>query len=325
MRRRLFLFSSLAFGALATAARAQRSGSVARVGWLTAQREASLGPYIAAVRGALAGLGYEEGRNLRLDYRYGDDVPARVPGLAAELVRAGADVLIVQGAAVPVVAKLNVPVPIVYVTSADPVLSGLADSLARPRGNMTGVTFMAAELNAKRLELLRELVPDLRRVALLGNPEHPGEQLEHDVSREYGQRFGLSIRYHSTRSDSELAAAFDAIARDPPQALSLFADGFAVQNRDRIIGFATEKRIPLTSGWALFARSGAVCTYGPRLIDSYRRLAALVARILEGARPADLPIEQPTVFELVFNLRTARAIGVDVPPALLARADEVIE
>ena len=325
MKRRTFLGSTVALAALPRGVGAQNAAKVARVGWLTAQRASSLAPYVDALRGALADLNYVEGRNLVIEFRFGDDAIERVPELAAELERIPINLIVAQGAAVPVVSKLSLKVPIVYVFSGDPVSAGFADSLARPRGNMTGLTFMAAELNGKRLELLREIMPKLRHVAIIANPEHPGAHVERGYSEEAARRLGLTIKYFPTRTSAELTSAFATMAADPPQAISLFADGFAIENRQRIIDFATSHRAPVVSGWPVFAKSGALCTYGPRLTDSYRRLVYYVDRILKGARPADLPIEQPTTFELVINLKTAKALGLSVPPSLLLRADEVIE
>ncbi|AMN42156.1 ABC transporter substrate-binding protein [Rhodoplanes sp. Z2-YC6860] len=326
MRRRVFL-GALGAAALAWphAAGAQDKGRVARIGWLTAQRESSLIPFLAALRGAFADIGYVEGRNLVIDYRFGDDDLGRVPALAAELVKRNADVILVQGSAVSEAAKLNLPVPLVYVFSGDPVTAGFADSLARPRGNMTGLTFMAAEFNGKRLELLRDIIPNLRRVAIVANPAHPGEHLERNYTQDYGQQLGLRTDYFATRSRDELDRAYTAMASDPPQAISLFADGFAIEYRQSIIDFGLKLRIPVVSGWPVFARSGALFTYGPHLESSYRRLAYYVDRILKGAHPSDLPIEQPTKFELAVNLKTAKVLGLTVPQALLATADDLIE
>ena len=192
VQRRQFLVASGALLAAPAAIFAQGTAKPARIGWLTAQREASLTPFLAALRSAFVDLGYTEGRNLVIEYRYGDDDLARVPELASELVRLPVDLILAQGAAVAVAAKLSLPVPLVYVFSGDPVSAGFADSLARPRGNMTGLTFMAAELNGKRLELLREIVPGLRRVAIVANPTHPGEHLERDYTERYGRQLGLS-------------------------------------------------------------------------------------------------------------------------------------
>ena len=190
---------------------------------------------------------------------------------------------------------------------------------------MTGLTFMAAEFNGKRLELLRDTIPNLRRVAIVANPAHPGEHLERNYTHEYGRQLGLHTDYFATRSREELEGAFTAMSSNPPQAISLFADGFAIQYRQNIIDFGLRHRVPVVSGWPVFARSGALFTYGPQLDSSYWRLAYYVDRILKGARPSDLPIEQPTKFELMVNLKTAKALDLTVPPALLAAADELIE
>ncbi len=324
MKRRTLLASTLAVASLPRSVVAQTSKKVIRIGWLTAQRAASLAPYVATFRAALADLGYVEGRNLMIDFRYGDDALERVPELATELVRLPVDLIVAQGAAVPEIKQLGLKVPVVYVYSGDPVLAGLADSLARPRGNMTGLTFMAVEFNGKRLELLREIIPRLRSVAIIANPEHPGEQRERGYSEEAGSRLGFGIQYFPARTRDELADVLTAMTSNPPQAISVFADGFAVQNRQSIIDFAMRVRAPVISGWPVFADSGALCTYGPRLSDSYRRLAYYADRVLKGAKTADLPIEQPATFEMIVNLKTASALGLTIPQSVLLRADRVI-
>jgi putative ABC transport system substrate-binding protein len=325
MNRRLFVAAVLGAAALPRCLAAQAPARTARIGWLTAQRSESLSPYLDALRDGLAGFGRVESRNLEIEYRYADDATERVPDLAADLVRQKVSLIVAQGAAVPILSRLNLPVPIVYVVSADPVSAGLAESLARPRGNMTGLTFMAAEINAKRIEILHELIPGLRRVALLGHPEHPGEQFEREATEEAGARFGVAISYYPTRTRADLDAALAAIDANRPQAISIFSDGFAVQHRRAMIDFATSRRIPAAAGWAVFAESGALCSYGPRLSESYRRLAYYIDRILKGANAADLPIERPTHFELVINLRTAKALDLAIPAALAERADRLIE
>jgi putative ABC transport system substrate-binding protein len=233
--------------------------------------------------------------------------------------------LVVQGAAVPLVYELKLPIPSVYVFSGDPVVAGIADSLARPGGNMTGLTFMAPELNAKRLDVLRDIVPNLRRVAIIANPEHPGSQIERTYAEETAQKLGLETGFFDTSTKDQLTAALAAMDQLSPQAISLFADGFAIQYRQPIIDYGMRHRFPVISGWPIFARSGAICSYGPKLSDSYRRLAYFVDRVLKGTPPSELPIERPTKFEMVLNLKTANALGLTVPPALLAAADEVIE
>jgi putative ABC transport system substrate-binding protein len=325
MKRRKFIASLGGVLAWSAVARAQQSEKIARIGWITAQQAASLTPYVDAFRRALADLGLVEGRNLVIVFRYGDDAIERVPQLAAELEQIPVDLLVAQGAAVSVISTLGLKVPVVYVFSGDPVSAGFASSLAEPKGNMTGLSFMAPDLNGKRLELLREIIPDLQQVAVIANPEHPSEHLERSYSEKTAERLGITIEYFPTRTQDELTAAFNSMAAKPPQAISLFADGFAIQNRQGIIEFGMNHRAPVISGWPVFAQSGAICTYGPRLVASYRRLAYFVDRVLKGAKPAQLPIEQPTEFELVINLKTATALGLTIPPTLLARADKVIE
>jgi putative ABC transport system substrate-binding protein len=269
--------------------------------------------------------GLDEGRNLTIEYRYGNDDLSRVPDLANQLLKAEVAVILAQGAAVTVLSKLNLPIPVIYAFSGDPVSAGLASSYAHPSRNMTGVTFMAAELNKKRLEFLREIIPGLRRVALIGNPEHPGEQLERSVSLDAGRQLDLSIDYYSTGTSDALNDAFAQLAMDPPQALSVFADGFTLQNRARIIDFANQHRMPVISGWPVFAQAGAICTYGPRLTDCYRRLAAYLSRIIQGEQAGNIPIERPTTFDLVLNLKAAKALNINVPAPVLALAEQIIE
>jgi len=324
MRRRRF-FNSMFALAMTAGPMARAAAKPVRIGWLTAQREASLVPFIASFRDGLTQLGYEEGRDFAIAFRYGNDNVGSVPGLAAELVRLPVDLLVVQGEAVTVVAQLALPIPIVYVFSGDPVSAGFAKSLSQPRANMTGLTFMAAELNGKRLELLKEMIPTVTRVAIVANPEHPGENIERTYSEDAGRRLGIATDYFPTRSQEELTHALSQMAAHPPQAISLFADGFAIQNRQRIIDFAMSKRAPVVSGWPIFAQSGALFSYGPRLTDSYRRLAHYVDRVLKGTRPADLPIERPTTFQLVMNIRTAKMLGLTIAQSVLVRADDVLE
>jgi putative ABC transport system substrate-binding protein len=299
--------------------------AVPRIGWVSSQQASSLTPYLDALRAGLGDLGYTEGRNLNIDYRFANDALDRVPDFVAELLRRPVSLIVAQGTAVSMVKNMKVPVPVVYATSGDPVLAGFAESFARPGGNMTGMTFMSAEMNEKRLDLIREIMPQLRRVAVIANPEHPGEELERTNLEQTAARHDLFLPYYKTRNADELTKAFSAIAADPPQAICVLADGFAVQNRQPIIDFAMGQRLPVVSGWLVFAQSGALCTYGPKLATSYRRLASYIDRVLKGARPGDLPIERPTTFELALNVKTAAALGIAIPPILLARADEVIE
>jgi ABC-type uncharacterized transport system substrate-binding protein len=325
MNRRAFLVSSAVIATAIGYGSARAAAKVVRIGWLTAQREQSLTPFLEAFRRGLAELGYRENDNLEIDYRYGDDNLLRVAPLAAELARKPVDLLVVQGAAVPLVYELKLSIPVVYVFSGDPVVAGFAKSLAHPRGNMTGLTFMAAELNAKRLEILRDTIPGLQRVAIVANPEHPGSQIERTYAEETARKLGLATEFFGTATEAQLASAFDAMDPRPPQAISLFADGFAIQYRQRIIDFGMKHRAPVISGWSTFARSGAICSYGPNLSESYRRLAYYVDRVHKGTPPSELPIERPTKFETVVNLKTAKALGLTLPDSILASADELIE
>jgi putative tryptophan/tyrosine transport system substrate-binding protein len=252
MRRREFI--TLLGGTATTwplVGRAQQPATVFSIGWLTAQRASSLTPFLGIFRSSLDELGYREGDNLKIEYRYGDDNLLRVAPLAAELTRQGVNLLVVQGAAVPLVHELKLPLPSVYVFSGDPVVAGIAESLARPGGNITGLTFMAPELNAKRLELLRDIVPGLRRVAIIANPEHPGSEIERTYSEGTAQKLGLETEFFSTATEDQLTAAFAAMDPRPPQAISLFADGFAIQYRQRIIDYGMRHRAPLISGWPI--------------------------------------------------------------------------
>jgi len=298
---------------------------IARIGWLTTAPSAVVNPFLEALRAGLAALGYVEGRNLMIAARYADGDVGHIPALAEELTRLPVDLIATQGTATRLLLKASTTVPVAYVFSADPVLAGIADSLARPGRNMTGITLMSAEMNGKRLELLREILPQIRRVAILASPTHAGEELERSNSLEMAQRLGITVQYFPTPNTEELRRAYAGLATEPPQAIVVFPDPITVANRQHIIEFANTLRIPVVSGWADFADSGALCTYGPRLTESYRRLAYYVARILKGDKAAELPIERPTAFEVVINLKTARALGIELQPALLARADRIIE
>jgi putative ABC transport system substrate-binding protein len=323
MRRREFIAFAAA-SVLARGAGAQSTAKIARLGWVVGSSAASAMPFLGSLRAGLADLGYVEGHNLTIEARYADDRPDRLPLLIQELLRLPVDMIVTQGTATWSVVEMAA-VPVVYIFSADPVEAGFAQSLARPGGNATGLTLMSVELNGKRLELLREIMPSIRRVAIIANPHHRGERLERQDSQEMAARLGIAIQYLPVHDVAELEGSFGAITAGAPEAIVVFPDPLVVQNRSRIIDFAMTRQIPVVSGWALFAQSGALCTYGPRLVESYRRAAYYVDRILKGTKPAELPIERPTRFELVINLKTAKALGLTFPPTLIARADEVIE
>jgi ABC-type uncharacterized transport system substrate-binding protein len=325
MRRRKFIVSSLALVSLPEVAAAQSPTRPFRIGWIVANSAVASAPFLDAFRAGLIDLGYVEGRNLAIETRYADDAPDRVPILIEELLRIPVDVMVTQGATTWAVVKNVTTVPVVYVFSAHPVEAGFAQSFSRPGGNSTGLTLMSVELNGKRLELAREILPSLRHTAILANPDHRGEHLERENSEEAARKLGITIQYLPVHNVAELDASFPALVAGEPEAIIVFPDPVTIQNRHRIIDFAGTRHIPVISGWAIFAHSGALCTYGPRLTESYKRAAYYVDRILKGKKPADLPIERPSRFEFVVNLKTAKALGLTVPPSILARADEVIE
>lgn len=256
---------------------------------------------------------------------FADNVLERVPALVDELERRRVNVIVTHAAATTSVVKGYRTIPAVYEFSADPVTLGIATDLAHPLFNATGVTLMMAELNSKRLEALREIEPNIRRIAIIANPLHPGSEFERKDSETKARQLGMEIAFFPTPNPEELDRALGAIETSQLQAMVLFSDAFVVENRKQIIDFAMRRGMPIISGWAVIADSGALCTYGPRLVESYRRVAYCVDRILKGTRPNELPIEQPTVLEFVVNLKTAKTLGITVPPAVLARADRVIE
>ena len=245
--------------------------------------------------------------------------------MAAELVTLKPHVIVTQGAAIRAVLRTGTTMPIVFGFSGDPMEAGLVDSLARPGRNLTGVSFLSLELVGKRIELLKDVIPTLTRVAILASPEHPGQQAELRASQLAAKALGLTLEYFPVRGATELEAAFAAIPRSRVQAVVVFPDAVTLRNRERIARVGLEQRLPVVSGWAQFAESGCLATYGPNLRASYRRLAMYVDRILKGAKPAELPVELPTTVELVVNMRTATALGIKIPQPVLARADQVIE
>ena len=302
-----------------------RGAARLRLGFVSGGDEAAAATFVQAVLGDLRARGYTQPATLALTSRFADDDLSRVPRLVQDLELQPVDLIVTHAAATTTVVKGPHSVPVVYEFSADPPSVGIASDLAHPLYNATGVTLMLAELNAKRLELLQQISPRIRRVAVLANALHPGQHLERDVSEAKAHELGMGISMHPTRNEAELHAALAAIAADLPDAMLVFSDAFVVSHRRLILDFASARRLPLVSGWSVMAEDGALCTYGPRLIESYRRVGYFVDRIVRGAKPSDLPIEQPTVFELVVNLATARKLGVPIPRTVLARADRVIE
>jgi putative ABC transport system substrate-binding protein len=338
MRRRLYSFlTSLARAALhpacvvlstglfsGLALAQQATDKVVRIGWASVYPLAQVETLLQAFRNGLAAHGYVEGRNLELVLRSAEGVRERVPALLDELVGLKPDV-IVSHAAATFAARRITTVPVVYVFSGDPVAAELTDSLARPSRNLTGISLMSVELNEKRLDLLRQMAPQVKTVVLMGDPIHPGADLEVEASRTMARELNLEILWRPTGSSQEVVDLLSALEDKPPDALVVLPDAVMLDSRKHVAEFATRHHIPSVSGWSTFAHSGGLFTYGPRLPETFRRLADYVVRILQGAKPSDLPVERPTVFELVINSRTAKEIGLDIPPSLLARAAEVIE
>lgn len=297
--------------------------SAFRIGWVSNDREVG-SPFLDAVREGLRDFGYVEGRNVVIDARWGDGSVERINQLAADLVRSKPHLIVTHGGpSTYPVHRAKATMPVVFVFSGDPEDGGLVDSLARPGRNYTGISLLSTELIGKRMELLKEAIPRLKRVAVLSNPEHPGEQSELRASRAAAKALGLMLEYFQVRTRAELedVLALGAMSSD---AVVVFPDSFTMHYSERISQFAIKNRIPAMSGWAMFAERGNLMSYGPNLSDSYRRVGYYVDRILKGSKPAELPVELPTSVELVINLRAARALGITIPQSILLRADRVI-
>ena len=313
-------------GGLAAAAVVRRAAAAEhRVGWLRYDTPAEGRRFLQATMQGLSENGMVAGRDLRLLERYADGQGERIPGLVADLLREGIELLIVSGAATPrAIAVLGGQIPVAYAFSGEPVAAGLAETLARPLKNATGVSLMQVELNAKRIELLKEVAPGIRRAALFSFPNHPGEPKEVEVCRRTVAELGIELLYLPVHDDAEYQAALAASKRAEVDAFVALPDNLTISNRVRVGAVALERRIPSISGWSIFPESGWLMSYGPILAQAFRRVGWYAARVLAGAKPADLPIEQPTGFELVVNVATARAIGLTLSDALVERADQLI-
>jgi putative ABC transport system substrate-binding protein len=298
------------------------------IGFLSPQ-PAIAGPTISHVRAfhdGLRELGWTPGQNVRLEYRWADGRHDRLESLAHELVNLKPDVIMANsGPAASAAKRATTRIPIVFETLGDPVVAGLVASLARPGGNLTGLAGISAELSGKRLELLRELVPSLTRVGLLMNP---GNVMSPPVVRETEQAarvLGMAVSTVEVRQPADLDRAFAGVIRSGAGALFVLPDVMLTTQRERILGLAAQHRLPAVYVESNWVPAGGLLSYAPSLDDQYRRAAVYVDKILKGARPADLPVEQPTKFELVINLKTAKALGLTIPQSLLLRADHVIQ
>jgi putative ABC transport system substrate-binding protein len=297
-----------------------------RIGVLLSYPSEPDGLFAKAFMTSLRDLGYVEGRNLVIEVRSANDRPERLPALAAELVQLKCDVIITGGdGEVRAAKQATSSIPIVMAPSGDPVRAGYVVSLARPGGNVTGVSFVSPELSAKLLQVLKDAVPNLSRIAVLWNAANPVKVLDFSETRRAAQTLGLTVSSIEVRAPDELEDAFNAITRAHPNALvTLVDDVFSPAIFPRIAAFAIKQRLPSILGQPQYAVAGGLIAYGPSMADLYPRAALYVAKILKGAKPADLPVEQPTKFELVINLKTAKALGLTIPLSLLLRADQVI-
>jgi putative ABC transport system substrate-binding protein len=278
----------------------------------------------ALIRG-LAQHGYTPGRNLAFERRGADGHLDRMPRLAAELAAARVDVIMASGYPAALAAKERTTVPTVVVFAGDPVGTGLVESLARPTGNITGISDVSAELTPKRIELLRQIAPGLRRLAILYNASDLGMTLRYRASDSVAKVMGLTVMQLGVREPDDFGNAFTAMDADRPDAILMVSDSLTMLNRKRVFDYAAANRLPAMYEIDVFAHDGGLMSYGPDFDETFGRVAALIDRILKGAKPTDLPFEQPTLFKLAINLKTARALGIEVPPALLIFADEVIE
>ena len=313
------------------AAIAQPTGKVPRIGILSpsspseASRSASdLAVLFAAFREGLRDLGYVEGRNIKIESRWAEGNYERLPGLAADLVRLKVDVIVTYGTPASEAAKrATATIPIVMAAIIDPVASGLVTSLARPGGNVTGQSMMSSDLVEKQLEILKEIVPKVSRVALLHNPANPGNAPQVKHAQDAARALGVRLQLLGARDPGEIDSAFALMTAE--QAVIVLVDATLQANRARITDLAARHHLPAVYGLSEYAEAGGLMAYGTNLLGMFRLSASFVDKILKGAKPGDLPVEQPTNFAFVINLKTAKALGLTIPPSLLARADQVIE
>ena len=326
MDRRRFLLTSLA-GALGAPLRAEaQAGKVYRIGILETRSAVLNATNLDAFRQALRGLGYTEGQNLEITYRSSDGRDERFPVLAGELVRLKMDVILTRGTPAALAAKSATrTIPVVMASSGDPVGSGLVASLGRPGGSVTGLSSYDVEIHAKRLDLLKEVRPRLKRVAGLFNMGNPVLPLAWKEVQQAAGSLGIQAQLLDVRRPEDLPRAFDVAAKERAEALIVGLDGLTQGNLRLIAELATKNRLPSIYATREYAELGGLITYGVSDRHQYQRAATFVDKILKGATPGDLPIEQPTEFELVINRKTAKALGLAIPPSLLARADQVLE
>jgi putative ABC transport system substrate-binding protein len=328
VQHRYFLIAAGALLAASLAAEAQQSAKVARIGYLTLYQAAA--PRLPeAFRQGLRDLGYVEGRNLVIEYRDADGKLERLPALAAELVALKVDVIVAGGTPQALAAKqATSTLPIVFTSSAEPVESELVTSLARPGGNVTGLSLLSPELDGKRLEYLKQAVPGVTRVAVLWQPGGNGERMEKDMlkgAEVAGRALGVRLQFVEARGPADFERAFSDMSRARAGALTVLGSVMFFGERRHLVDLAAKNRLPAVYPLRDFVDAGGLMAYGPNVADLNRRAATYVDKILKGAKPADLPVEQPTKFELVINRKAAKALGLTIPQSILVQADEVIE
>ena len=324
MRRRDF--TKLVGSAIASwplAARALAAPKRPTIGFMGSQASV-FSPWTAAFVDRLGELGWIEGRNVSIEYRWAEGRPERNVEIAAEFVRLNVNVIVTFGSAVPALKRATAVIPIVFAVANDPVGGGLVASLARPGGNVTGLSVQGADLASKRLELLHELVPNLRLLAIMADAGYSEAMREMEEVQATATRLGVAVLPLEIRRDEDVASAFEE-AKSKPDALYVVTDSLVVTNRTRIIAQTLAARLPAIFSYRDYVQAGGLMSYGVNFADQYRRCADLVDRILRGTKPGEIPVEQPTKFELVINHKTAKALGLSFPQALLATADEVIE
>jgi len=324
VRRRDFIaLLGISASARPLAARAQQTGKIYKIGFLS---PSSSQPPLAYLFDSLRELGWIEGRNVSIEYRFAENRPERLPELATDLVRLNVDLIVAIGTLGPVAARrATSTIPIVMVGAGDPLGTGLVASLARPGGNVTGMSLMAPDLGGKRLELLNEVLPRLTRVAVLWNAGNPYPALVFKETQAAGRTLGVEIQSLAVRGPDDFDGAFEAAREQRPDALITVEDPLTLSNQKLIAEFAAGQQLPAIYGLREFVTAGGLMSYGANPSDLFRRAAGYVDKILRGAKADDLPVQQPALFELIINLRTAKALGLEIPPTLLARADEVIE
>jgi len=322
MMRRKFI--GLLGGTMAwpLAARAQQAGKMHVLLWVST--EAQPDPFIDSFREGMKARGYVEGRNLAFILRYAPANPAALQAMLPDLLATPADLIVSSGPAI-LAMKAATTRPVLFAISGDPVALGIVESLPRPGRNFTGSTFMSLALAQKRVHLLQELLPQMRTLAVLTNTNHPGEQSEHNATKVAAEALGIRLANAPFASPAELDGALERVRTSGAQAMLVYPDGVTMVNRVKIADFLKVHRLPSMFGWREYCAAGGLASYGASQRATYARLANYADRLLRGESPGDLPVEQPTTFELIINLKTAKSLGLDVPAPLLARADEIIE